>query len=48
LVPLALWAYPFETTSSHLWPVLMFVAVVGVATVRRPRIALRGRVVATT
>jgi alpha-1,2-mannosyltransferase len=48
LVPLALWAYPFETTSSHLWPVVLFAAVVAVATVQRSRIALRGRVAATT
>jgi hypothetical protein len=48
LTPLALWAYPFETTSFHLWPAVVFIAVVAVATVQRPRIAVRRRVIATT
>jgi alpha-1,2-mannosyltransferase len=48
LVPLALWAYPFETTAYHLWPVIVFVTVAAVVTVQRPRIALRRRVPATT
>jgi hypothetical protein len=44
LVPLALWVYPFETTGAHLWPVVVFAAVIGVATVPARRIALRRHV----
>jgi alpha-1,2-mannosyltransferase len=48
LMPLALWVYPFETTSSHqVAPVVVFAAVVVVATVPWQRVVLRRRVAAT-
>lgn len=44
LTPLALWAYPFETTTHHITPVVVFAAVAVATTVPWPRIALRRRV----
>ena len=47
LMPLALWVYPFETTSHRVAPVLVFAAVTVVATAPWPRILVRRHVAAT-
>lgn len=42
LMPLALWVYPFETTSHQVAPVVVFAAVAAVATIPWTRIAFVG------